>query len=201
MQGRFFAGAGAVCAVAACCIVPSISDGATERRGGNHGCAQGVIFSDHFFEAGDNISFGYHFQSGTGPLSGDQDDFTSRNVSSEGGGPAASNSCTVDVGSITIVDTNLGPGDDSVRLDGKGIPPDEEGPYGAIPQAVDSVLKGGGGSDTIKGHKGFDDINAGKGDDIVKADDGKKDFVKCGPGDDKADVDSKDDVSGCEKKT
>ncbi|MDX6587776.1 MAG: hypothetical protein QOI31_2249 [Solirubrobacterales bacterium] len=191
-----------MCAVAACCVVPAISDGSSERRGGNHGCGPGTIFSDHWFEPGDNISFGYHFQTGTGPPPGnaDQDNFFSRNVSSEGG-PASSNSCTVDVGAITSVETSLGAGDDSVRLDGKGVPPDEEGAFGKVPKATDSLLKGGAGDDTIRGHKGFDNINAGADDDVVKADDGKKDTVKCGPGEDKADVDSKDDVSGCEKLT
>ena len=55
--------------------------------------------------------------------------------------------------------------------------------------------------DKIRGHKGFDNINAGSGGDVIKADDGKKDAVKCGPGDDRADVDSKDETSGCERET
>lgn len=57
----------------------------------------------------------------------------------------------------------------------------------------------GSGDDTIRGHKGFDDISGGS--DVIKADDGRRDVVRCGRGDDKADVDLKDDVSGCEKKT
>ncbi len=36
---------------------------------------------------------------------------------------------------------------------------------------------------------------------MIKADDGKRDIVECNGGRDKADVDNKDDVSGCEKTT
>jgi len=36
---------------------------------------------------------------------------------------------------------------------------------------------------------------------VIKADDGKRDDIACGKGDDRADVDAKDDVRGCEKLT
>jgi RTX calcium-binding nonapeptide repeat (4 copies) len=205
MQGRLFPGVAAVaaCAVAACCVIPSISDGASVKRGGNHGCnpVDGFIYSDHFFEAGDNVSFGFRVGEGSSlPRRGTTHTFASGNVPS-GGGVTASNSCAGPPGAYTSVHANLGAGDDSARLDATGVPAGPDGDYGPIPKDFDSLLIGGAGDDTIRGHKGFDDINAGSGADVIKADDGKADVVKCGRGKDKADVDSKDDVSGCEKKT
>jgi hypothetical protein len=200
MQGRLIAVIGAVagCSVAACLAIPAVGNGAPDRRGGNHGCAQGVIFSDHWFEPGDNISFGYQFEPAAGPPpSSDQDVFYARNVSSEGGTPS-SLICGSEVGAFTNVESRLGPGDDSVRLDGQGIPPDEDGSFRAVPRAVDSLLKGGGGRDSIRGHKGFDTIRAGSGADVVNVYDGVKDSVNCGTGRDKAIVDRKDDTSRCE---
>jgi hypothetical protein len=205
MQGRILNGVAALgaCAVAACCIVPSLSEGAQAKRGGNHGCnpIDGYIYSDHFFDAGDNISFGHQTDDGPSfPRRGTDDDLASSNTSSAGG-PAAVNSCGAPQGTYTSVHASLGAGDDSVRLDAKGVPPDEDGAFGGIPKFIDSLLKGGGGDDTIRGHKGFDDIRSGSGADVIKADDGRADNVNCGRGQDKANVDSKDDVSGCEKKT
>ena len=61
------------------------------------------------------------------------------------------------------------------------------------------MLSGGEGSDRISGHPGRDDVTAGSGRDVVKVDDGEHDLVKCGSGNDRADIDGKDDVSGCEQ--
>ena len=205
MQGRLIAGIGALaaCVVAACCVIPSLGNASEARRGGNHGCnpIDGYIWSDHFFDAGDNVSFGHQVQDGVSlPRRGTEDHLASGNTSSAGGPPAV-NSCAGPQGTYSSAHAELGPGDDSVRLDGMGIPPDEEGAFGSIPRNFDSLLKGGGGDDTIRGHKGFDNIKAGADADVIKADDGRADNVNCGTGKDKADVDSKDDVKGCEKLT
>jgi hypothetical protein len=209
MQGRLIAGATAVaaCAATACCLVPSLGQGSDARRGGNHGCSEktGSMFSDHFFKTGDNISFGFRFEPAGSPRGvipgGDQDELAVENTPTGGGGPSRA-SCGLPVGSWNEVQSDLGPGDDSVRLDAKGIEvADEETEYGPIPKSIDSLLVGGRGADKIRGHKGFDDVSGGGGPDVIKVDDGKPDVVKCGGGDDKADVDSKDDVSGCETKT
>src|SRR5690348_5253945 len=110
MQGKLIAGISAVaaCGVTACCLMPSFSSGADHRRGGNHGCepsdVNGYMFSDHFFESGDNISFGYQFEPGSGPPPGNEDreNFFSRNAPT-GGGTAASLSCGVDLDTIFTV--------------------------------------------------------------------------------------------------
>ena len=44
-------------------------------------------------------------------------------------------------------------------------------------------------------------LTAAVGADMMKVDDGKRDSVNCGPGQDQADVDRRDDVTGCEKET
>ena len=187
----------------ACCLMPSLGASASAKRGGNHGCnpIDGFIWSDHFHEAGDNVSFG--FQVGDGgafPRRGESHDFQARNVSSAGS-PSESVSCSAAPGIYTSVHSDLGAGDDSIRLDAKDIPPDEDGDFSGIPRAMDSLLRGGEGGDTIRGHRGFDKISGGPGPDVIKADDGKRDVVSCGKGVDKADVDSKDDTSSCEKKS
>jgi hypothetical protein len=196
MRGILVAGVGTF-AVAAFCLAPSLGEGASAKRGGNHGCnpIDGFIYSDHFHEAGDNVSFGFQVEEGGSfPRRGADHALRSSNTSSAGGVPH-STSCSAAPGIYTSVHSDLGPGNDSARLDAKGVPPDEDGSFGPIPKSIDSLLKGGGGDDRLRGHKGFDKLLGGPGADIIKADDGKRDVVKCGGGD------SKDDVSGCEKKT
>ncbi len=53
------------------------------------------------------------------------------------------------------ISSNLGSGDDSVRLDANGLEPDMgDPPFLAIPKSIDAVLRTGRGDDTIRGHKG-----------------------------------------------
>ena len=60
-------------------------------------------------------------------------------------------------------------------------------------------VKGGGGDDKASGGPGEDRLSGGDGDDQLKARGGGRDVVKCGPGKDKAVVDKRDRVRGCEK--
>jgi len=50
--------------------------------------------------------------------------------------------------------SKLGPGDDTVRLDAKGLEPDNGQPFTEVPRRIDAELSGGGGKDTIRGHDG-----------------------------------------------
>lgn len=198
----FAAGVG-LCAVAALSIVPSLGEGSSAQRGGNHNCnpSAGTFYESHFWEAGDRISIGFKFDPAIGPPPvTDQDSLRSRNVDADSGAETGLG-CGADVGAWQKITSALGPGDDSVRLDARGIPLEGGEPFEPIPKSIDSELSGGAGGDTIRGHKGFDDISGGSGPDTIKADDGKRDVVNCGSGKDKADVDSKDDVSGCETET
>ena len=200
MRSGIIAGIGVTIA-AACCVAPTLGNGSDERRGlGNTGCntAEGTFYSSHLYDAGDRIVIG--FQRTEIVLEGISDRLQARN---EDAGSEVSNSggCSADEGVWQLITSDLGPGDDSVRLDAKGLPDNGDIPFEPIPQSIDTSLRGRGGSDVIRGHTGFDDISGGGGADVIKADDGKKDTVKCGKGNDKADVDPKDDVSGCEKKT
>jgi Ca2+-binding RTX toxin-like protein len=188
--------------MAVCLLVPSAGNGADDRRGGNHGCdnSTGEFYSDHFFEPGDNISFGFRVESISFPSS-TSDNLRAQNTSSEGG-TASTLSCGGDPGAWKVASSNLGAGDDSVRMDAKGIEVESgEDPFVALPKSIQTSIRGGAGDDVLRGHKGFDNLNAGSGDDVIKADDGKRDIVSCGSGKDKADVDKKDDVSRCEKLT
>jgi Ca2+-binding RTX toxin-like protein len=60
-------------------------------------------------------------------------------------------------------------------------------------------LIGGGGNDTLDGGGGRDRIKGRRGRDTIEARDGKRDRILCGRGRDKAFVDSKDRVRGCEE--
>jgi Ca2+-binding RTX toxin-like protein len=60
-------------------------------------------------------------------------------------------------------------------------------------------LTGGSGSDRLDGGPGRNAYDAGSGDDTVKARNGRRETVRCGPGDDSARVDSNDRVRGCER--
>lgn len=180
----------------------SAVNGSFAERGGNHGCTpgEGSVYSDQFFEAGDNIVFGFRTAPAGFP-SADQDGVQAQNTSSEGGTPSTIN-CSGAPGTYDTVLSDLGPGNDSIRLDGMGLPVESGEPaFGPIPKGFEAVIKGADGNDVIRGHKGFDEISGGKGADVIKADDGKRDIVECNGGKDKADVDEKDAVSGCEKLT
>ena len=207
MQGRLIAGIAALaaCAVAACCVVPALGVGAATPRGdGNGGCspAEGTAFSSHRWDEGDEISWGFGFIAGSGsPGSQDFDVIAAQNKSATGD-ESSSFFCAADVGAWNSVTSELGPGDDAVRFDAKGLVPEKgQQPYEPLGKSINTTIKGGSGADTIRGHKGFDDIQAGSGRDAIKADDGRADNVDCGKGQDKADVDNKDDVAGCEKLT
>jgi Ca2+-binding RTX toxin-like protein len=60
-------------------------------------------------------------------------------------------------------------------------------------------VKGGNGADKASGGPGVDTLSGGDGDDTLKARGGGRDLVRCGPGKDKAAVDARDRVRGCEK--
>jgi hypothetical protein len=55
------------------------------------------------------------------------------------------------------------------------------------------------GDDCLKGSRGRDVLRGGPGKDFIRAADGKRDIVRCGPGRDRARVDSLDSVAGCER--
>jgi Ca2+-binding RTX toxin-like protein len=59
-------------------------------------------------------------------------------------------------------------------------------------------LTGGSGRDRLDGGPGRNAYDAGSGDDQVKARNGRRETVRCGPGDDSASVDRNDRVRGCE---
>ena len=61
-------------------------------------------------------------------------------------------------------------------------------------------LRGGGGGDRISGGPGKDVLKGGGGDDVIVASDFRRDTVRCGAGNDRAKVDSTDNVSkNCER--
>jgi hypothetical protein len=62
-------------------------------------------------------------------------------------------------------------------------------------------LTGGRGADTLIGGAGLNAYDAGPGDDSVNAVNGRAELVRCGPGRDRARVDRRDRVSGCERLT
>lgn len=61
------------------------------------------------------------------------------------------------------------------------------------------VLEGRGGADRLTGGPGRDRLDGGTGADMINARDGERDVVRCGPGTDRATVDRRDDVKGCER--
>jgi len=72
----------------------------------------------------------------------------------------------------------------------------------------DDCVKGNGGRDRLKGNDGDDAVSGGRGDDRLSGGDGRdklrargggRDVVRCGKGRDKAVVDARDRVRGCEK--
>lgn len=62
-------------------------------------------------------------------------------------------------------------------------------------------LTGGSGADTLVGGPGANVYDAGAGDDVVDAVNGRPELVACGPGTDRARVDRRDRVTGCERVT
>jgi len=64
--------------------------------------------------------------------------------------------------------------------------------------AGDDRIYGGPGGDVITGGSGADHLYGGAGSDTIFAVDGERDVVECGPGNDRAVVDSVDVVVGCE---
>ena len=61
---------------------------------------------------------------------------------------------------------------------------------------------GGPGADGINGGTGPDRIRAGLGDDTIVANDGTRDLIDCGPGEDTVTADSRDRISrNCENVT
>lgn len=191
-------------------LVPGAS-----ARSGNHGCnaTEGWIYSSQEFTSGDNIVGGFRV---------DTPDFAepfatifARNESTDGIG-TSSFSCGAAVGSWKLFQSDLGPGDDTLRLDANGMDVYGDPPPGPIPASIDAEVFGGGGDDRIRGHvgrdtfdgeggddtitlfKGNDKAFGGSGKDLIRAANGDRDKVRCGPGRDKAIVDPRDDVSGCE---
>jgi hypothetical protein len=64
--------------------------------------------------------------------------------------------------------------------------------------AGDDVIRTRGGRDFIYAGPGRDHVFAGAGPDIVVANDGERDVIDCGPGDDRARVDRLDVTRNCE---
>lgn len=66
--------------------------------------------------------------------------------------------------------------------------------------AGNDKLYGGGGNDALDGGKGRNSYSGGAGNDVIKARNGKRETVSCGRGKrDRATVDRKDRVKGCER--
>lgn len=210
MIGKLVGGGIAVLALVAL-LAPSAAG-----RGGNHGCnpADREVFSSHYFKSGDNIVVGYYTQE-VGFPSSTQETIRAENSGSDGSGPSGL-TCSGDEFTWTLVRSALGPGDDSIRFDGVGLQSKLPAPARALPRRVATLVTGSTGDDLLRGHSGFDDLSGGGNDDtlvpgggrdrvrggagkdLVKAAGGGKDNVKCGAGRDKAIVDERDDVRGCE---
>ncbi len=68
-------------------------------------------------------------------------------------------------------------------------------------ESGDDRLTGGSGADTLLGGAGINAYDAGSGNDVVDSVNRRVEFVRCGPGQDRASVDRRDRVSGCESVT
>ena len=84
-----------------------------------------------------------------------------------------------------------GPGDD-LLAGGDGDDRADGGP-GA------DLVRGDSGDDRLIGGPGRDRLLGGPGADLISARDGKRDVVRCGPGRDRARVDTIDSIAGCER--
>ena len=62
-------------------------------------------------------------------------------------------------------------------------------------------LDGGDGGDQLDGGRDRDTMKGGRGGDFLDSVDGKRDVVDCGAGPDRAEVDEKDVLKGCERVT
>ena len=98
------------------------------------------------------------------------------NVANDGGGDETTNNIHSDV-------ENVDTGDANDILDGS---------------AGDNSLNGNGGNDIITGAGGTDVLSGGDGDDTMNARDTVADLVDCGVGADTANVDTRDEVIGCD---
>lgn len=67
--------------------------------------------------------------------------------------------------------------------------------------AGDDRLTGGSGADVLVGGSGTNSYDAGRGNDVVNAANRRNELVRCGPGKDRARVDHRDRVVGCERVT
>jgi hypothetical protein len=197
-----------------------------EGRGGNHGCSSfdGSFYEDHFYASGDNVVAGLVDTEPTprprararGIIGDDVEERARSANTGSAGEPTQTVTCSATTdGFWELFRSALGPGDDSVRMDARGL--DDEDDYGPLPRRVASEVSGGGGADVIRGHVGFDDLSGGggpdrllpgggddrvvggAGPDVIKAAGGGKDDVQCGAGRDKAVVDERDDTRGCER--
>lgn len=68
-------------------------------------------------------------------------------------------------------------------------------------ESGDDRLTGGAGADVLVGGSGVNAYDAGSGNDVVDAANGRVELVRCGPGRDRARVDRRDTVTGCEAVT
>jgi Ca2+-binding RTX toxin-like protein len=210
MRGKL--AAGGIVAVAALASLAGVAG----ARGGNHGCLpeERKTYESHFFKGGDHVIATYYQTEEGFPST------TTENLDSENHGTGlefTSNGCGADPFTWTLFESELGPGDDSVRLDGVGLDGKYPAPPGPMPRRIASLLHGGPGDDVMRGHSGFDDMSGGggadrmlpgggrdrvlggAGGDVIKAAREGKDNVQCGPGRDKAVVDKRDTVRGCER--
>lgn len=61
------------------------------------------------------------------------------------------------------------------------------------------LLTGGRGDDTLIGGPGVNAYDAGPGKDYLDARNGRREFVRCGSGKDRARLDRRDRARGCER--
>lgn len=93
-------------------------------------------------------------------------------------------------------------GDDLIRgLSGNDCLVGDKGDDRLLGGKGSDRLTGGAGDDTLVGGGGVNRYDAGAGNDIVKAANGRRELVSCGPGRDRARVDSRDRVRGCESQS
>jgi len=76
-----------------------------------------------------------------------------------------------------------------------------EGPDTLIGNGAANLLDGAGGADFLSGGPGADLLFGGPGDDEIQVRDGIVDVVECGPGSDRAALDTDDLASDCEYTT
>lgn len=203
-------------AFAALVGLAAVLAGPAQGRGGNHGCvpADRYVFSSHWRADGDHIFVAYYVEEvGLPPET--QRRILMENADADGGNRIGRN-CS-DAEQYTQLRSNLGPDDDSIRMDGKGMSGKATSGSAPLPRRMATLVTGGTGDDLIRGHAGFDDMSGGGGGDrlipgdgrdrvlggggadVIKAAGGRSDNVQCGAGRDKAVVDRSDDTRGCER--